>query len=192
MTEAEWLACTDPSRMLGFLRGRASDRQLRLFVVAGFRLSPSDSERVRALFDVAARFADGEVGLAELRKSWGAPASPEHLPWPERPFEWAAGFAGSSRDNNPGYPPAARLVPIVRDIFGNPFRPAATDPAWLTPTVVQLAQGIYADEAFDRLPILADALQDAGCENEDVLAHCRGDSPHVRGCRVVDLLLGKV
>jgi hypothetical protein len=65
------------------------------------------------------------------------------------------------------------------------------NPAWLTSTVVSLAAGIYADRAFDRLPILADALQDAGCASADVLEHCRGPGPHVRGCWVVDLLLGK-
>jgi len=80
---------------------------------------------------------------------------------------------------------------LLRDIFGNPFRPAAIDPSWLTSTVVALARGIYEERAFDRMPILADALQDAGCDNEDVLGHCRGPEPHVRGCWVVDLLLGK-
>jgi hypothetical protein len=63
--------------------------------------------------------------------------------------------------------------------------------SWLTTTVVALAQGIDNDHAFDRLPILADALQDAGCDNADILDHCRGLGPHVRGCWVVDLLLGK-
>ena len=57
--------------------------------------------------------------------------------------------------------------------------------------VVALARGIYDEKAFDRMPILADALQDAGCDNDDVLSHCRGGGPHVRGCWVVDLLLGK-
>jgi hypothetical protein len=80
---------------------------------------------------------------------------------------------------------------LVRDIFGNPFHPVSLDPSWLTSTVVSIARGIYADRAFDRLPILADALQDAGCENTDILAHCRGDGPHSRGCWVVDLVLGK-
>jgi hypothetical protein len=83
--------------------------------------------------------------------------------------------------------PAALLAEVV----GNPFHPVATDPAWLTPTVLALAQGIYADRAFDRLPILADALQDAGCDNEDILNHCRAEHPHVRGCWAVDLLLAK-
>jgi hypothetical protein len=83
------------------------------------------------------------------------------------------------------------LAVFVRCVHGNPFRPVAVDPVWLTSTVVALAEGIYAERAFDRLPILADALQDAGCEDDDILNHCRGDGPHVRGCWVVDLILGK-
>jgi hypothetical protein len=65
------------------------------------------------------------------------------------------------------------------------------NPCWLTLTVRQLAQAIYDDRAFDRLPILADALEDAGCDNADILNHCRQPGEHVRGCWVVDLLLGK-
>ena len=80
---------------------------------------------------------------------------------------------------------------LVRDIFGNPFRPVTIDPSWLTSTTVSLAEGIYSDRAFDRMPILADALQDAGCDSADILGHCRSDGPHVRGCWVIDLLLGK-
>jgi hypothetical protein len=62
---------------------------------------------------------------------------------------------------------------------------------WPTSTVVTLARQMYESRDFSAMPILADALQDAGCENADVLAHCRGPGPHVRGCWVVDLLLGK-
>src|SRR5436190_674337 len=80
---------------------------------------------------------------------------------------------------------------LLRDIFGNPFRPILANPSWLTSTVVQLAEGIYADRALDRIPILADALQDAGCDNANILDHCRGPGPHVRGCWVVDAVLGK-
>ncbi len=76
-------------------------------------------------------------------------------------------------------------------LFGNSFRPVALDPAWLTPTVRGLAQGIYDDRAFDRPPILADALEDAGCTDEQILSHCRGPGPHARGCFVIDCLLGK-
>jgi hypothetical protein len=79
----------------------------------------------------------------------------------------------------------------LRDIFGNPFRAVTLDPAWQTATVVSLAQAIYEDRAFDRMPILADALEDGGCTNADVLTHCRQPGEHVRGCWVVDLLLGK-
>ncbi len=80
----------------------------------------------------------------------------------------------------------------MHEFFGNPFRPVALDPAWCTSTVVALARGIYDERAFDRMPILADALQDAGCDSADVLTHCRGPGPHARGCWVVDLVLGKV
>jgi hypothetical protein len=85
----------------------------------------------------------------------------------------------------------AAQAALARDVFGNPFRPVTLDPAWRTSTVVALARSIYDERAFDRLPILADALQDAGCANDDVLEHCRGPGPHVRGCWVVDLVLGK-
>ena len=80
---------------------------------------------------------------------------------------------------------------LIRDIFVNPFRPVAADPAWLTETTVGIARGIYDDRAFERLPILADALEDAGCEDAELLAHCREPGTHVRGCWVVDLVLGK-
>jgi hypothetical protein len=83
---------------------------------------------------------------------------------------------------------------IVRDVTGNPFRPPTIDPSWLAwngGTVTKLAQSIYDERAFDRLPVLADALEDAGCDNADILAHCRQPGEHVRGCWVVDLLLGK-
>jgi hypothetical protein len=84
------------------------------------------------------------------------------------------------------------LARMLRDIFSNHFRPVPFDPRWRTSDVLGLARAIYDDRAFDRVPILADALMDAGCADEQVLAHCRGDGPHVRGCWVVDLVLGKV
>jgi hypothetical protein len=80
---------------------------------------------------------------------------------------------------------------LIRDIFGNPFRPVTLNPSWLTSTVVPLARQMYDTRDFSAMPILADALQDAGCNNPDILDHCRGEGPHVRGCWVVDLVLGK-
>jgi hypothetical protein len=80
---------------------------------------------------------------------------------------------------------------LVRDVFGNPYRPVPLDPNCLTPTVVTLARTIYDKRAFDRMPLLADALEDAGCHDPDIQAHCRQPGEHVRGCWAVDLLLGK-
>jgi hypothetical protein len=80
---------------------------------------------------------------------------------------------------------------LVRDIFGNPFRPVTFSAEWRTDTAVTLARTMYEARDFSAMPILADALQDAGCDNVDLLAHCRGPGPHVRGCWVVDLVLGK-
>jgi hypothetical protein len=80
---------------------------------------------------------------------------------------------------------------FLRDIFGDPFRPVAFDASWRTDTALSLARVMYESRDFAAMPILADALQDAGCENADVLDHCRGNGVHVRGCWVVDLVLGK-
>ncbi|WP_232069714.1 hypothetical protein [Gemmata massiliana] len=87
--------------------------------------------------------------------------------------------------------PQFRPAILLRDIFGNPFRPVAFSPAWRTSIVVALAAQMYESRDFSTMPILADALQDAGCDNADMLDHCRGPGPHVRGCWVVDLVLGK-
>jgi hypothetical protein len=78
---------------------------------------------------------------------------------------------------------------ILRELFGNPFRPVVIESAWRTSTVVSLAREMYEAHEFSAMPILADALQDAGCDNEDVLHHCRDAATHIRGCWVVDLIL---
>jgi hypothetical protein len=85
--------------------------------------------------------------------------------------------------------PAKGRSQLLRCIVGNPFRPAAARPGWRTVTVLGLARDIYEERAFERLPILADALLDCGCEDEAVLSHCRAGGPHGRGCFVIDLLL---
>jgi hypothetical protein len=84
------------------------------------------------------------------------------------------------------------LCDLLRCVFGNPFRRRrAFLKKWRTETVTALAAGIYEERAFDRLPILADALEEAGCDDPTMLAHLRGDGPHCRGCWVLDLALGK-
>lgn len=90
---------------------------------------------------------------------------------------------------------ACHLCDLLRDIFGlNPTRTITICSeclAWNDATVPKFAQVIYDDRAFDRLPILADALEESGCNNADILDHCRQPGEHVRGCWVIDLILGK-
>jgi hypothetical protein len=87
---------------------------------------------------------------------------------------------------------------LLECVFSNPFRPVSLDPTWRTPTVLSLATAAYEERILpsghleaDRLAILGDALEDAGCTNAEVLAHLRGPGPHVRGCWVLDLLLDR-
>lgn len=90
------------------------------------------------------------------------------------------------------------LARVLREIVGNPFRPPRFEAAWRTDTVTALARGIFEERAFDRMPILADALLDADCDEEAILRHCRGtelgvkEQPqHARGCWVLELILGR-
>ena len=81
--------------------------------------------------------------------------------------------------------------PLIRDVFGSPFRPVAFAPGWRTDTAA-IARHVYDSRDFSAMPILADTLQDAECDSADVLDHCHdADATHVRGCRVVDSVLGK-
>ena len=99
-----------------------------------------------------------------------------------------------SSEENPDHREKQYQLALIRDLFGNPFRLPTVNSSWLTwnsGTVCKLAELIYAERAFDRLPILADALEEAGCTDAAILEHCRGPGPHVRGCWVVDLVLGK-
>lgn len=220
MTEAEWLACEDPMPMLEFLHGKGSDRKLRLFACACVRrIWPLlHDARSKASVEVAERFADGQAtederlaacDAAERAFLAIAPSENDIDYWTAATAaqtpNYALGFfaaEGASRDvlsaigNSPKWPSSARdelrvHVALVRDISGNPFRPAAFVPEWRTKTVIALAQAMYDSRDFSAMPILADALQDVGCDNADILNHCRGLGPHVRGCSVVDLVLGR-
>jgi hypothetical protein len=192
VTEAEWLSCGDPARMLESLAGRATDRKARLFACACCRGVAGLGRSAGRCVRLAERYADGHATAAERdagrRAGWRSHAAGVAAGWvlAEDAAGASARFAGRLGGRLRG-----AAAGHLRDLFGNPFRPVAVDPSWLTPTVVALAAGIYADGAFDRLPILADALQAAGCDNADVLGHCRGPGPHVRGCWVTDLVLGK-
>ncbi|VTR93500.1 Uncharacterized protein OS=Sorangium cellulosum (strain So ce56) GN=sce5710 PE=4 SV=1 [Gemmata massiliana] len=102
-----------------------------------------------------------------------------------------ANRSGTSIPSGASIPIDGQQIAILRDIFGNPFSPVVFSPNWHTDTAVTLASQMYESRDFSAMPILADALQDAGCNDDRILDHCRGPGPHVRGCWVVDLLLSK-
>jgi hypothetical protein len=198
-----------------------SPRKLRLFAVACGRHSSewtTDPQSLSAI-KTSEQYADGLIGRKKLAaarrdafaasKAVGANRIAQHAAVlalnisyesdkASSAFELARTTAGCASSlwysaSGPAGEPFARRAQtdLLRDIIGNPFRPVALDPAWRTTAVLGLAEAIYADRAFDRLPILADALEEAGCANADLLDHCRGLGPHVRGCWAVDLILGK-
>ena len=206
MTEAEWLTCGAPHQMLNQVQTSVSVRKLRLFTVAVYQAMFPPFYTTDA--GIGADYADGlaaeDVFLAAIGPSGGWSPNLRCLVEPtggvysivdhvyddmsEQISTWGT-YRGSSE---PFLRKCAEdISQIARDIFGNPFRPVTFDPSWRTPTVTALARGMYESRDFSAMPILADALQDAGCDNEDVLDHCRGPGPHVRGCWVVDLVLGK-
>lgn len=203
MTEAEWLAATDPTPMLEFLRDKVSHRKLRLFACAwGWDVWPrmSDKRSQQALL-TAEKYADGFADLPALRAASEAAwaARRDGNTWATQ-AALTASYEGYDTDRALSQikyemggvsQRECTLTDRVRCLFGNPFRPVTVDTSCFTSTVVALARGIYDERAYDRMPILADALEDSGCDSDEILTHCREDQPHVRGCWVVDLVLGK-
>jgi hypothetical protein len=214
MTEHEWLVATDPTPMLEFLRGRARERKLRLFACACCRrvwhLLPDDQSKKAV--ELAELFADSRPSSDALMAAWEtavrqkrrAAEQVNRLTWTAveaaarvvkaSPRKAAFSVSLISAIHPKVQADDSHLAALLREVFGNPVRPARIDPAsltWNDRTVVKLAQSIYDDRAFDRLPILADALEEAGCTDADILTHCRQGGEHVRGCWVVDLLIGK-
>jgi hypothetical protein len=212
MTEAEWLACIEPGPMLDYLRREVSPRKLRLLTCACCRrLWDSLSEAARQSVEVAERFADRQASARELKAAQGPyysafrpDNSANFAARPSQSFRRyvravflharrSVGQMASDRQAAEASEVVAQ-VELIREVFGNPFRPVTIHPVWLGwngGTVRKIAQGIYEERAFDRLPVLADALEEAGCTDADVLAHCRSPKPHARGCWLVDALLAK-
>src|SRR5262249_23472844 len=148
-------------------------------------------QTLRVVWESACAVSDAAAGLVSVA---AACAASNAASWNGRTaMGYAADAACAAAAEAVSTEAAAKLqqVGFLRCIFGNPFHPVTLTPAWQTSTVTALAQSIYDDRAFDRLPILADALEDAGCDNADILNHCRQPGEHVRGCWVVDLILGK-
>jgi hypothetical protein len=212
MTETEWLTATDPTPMLEFVRCGAGERKLRLLACHCCRAAwPELSDpRSRAAVELAERVAEegrGEQKSPEYTRIHHASVDATRV-YPDRtaPGYFAAHLAVYALDGNLAAhtmlfralalmalddPLRALQLRLLADLFGNPFRPVVCDPSWLTSDVRLLARGIYDERAFDRMPILADALQDTGCGSDEVLNHCRRPGEHVRGCWVVDRILGK-
>ena len=216
MDEATWLTCVDPTPMLEFLRGKVSDRKLWLVACAccrGIWSKLVDSRR--RVVEAAERYADRLTTRRELRavaraamRRYRVDADPAlragsaSLGELARAAKDAASVASFNRLFEKHESDADSLpldqANCLRDIIGNPYRPVVLDPAWRTPTVTALARAAYEERELPagtldvaRLAILADALEDAGCGDEQILDHLRGPGPHVRGCFVLDALLSK-
>jgi hypothetical protein len=197
-------------------RTKRGKRKLRLFACECCRLiwERLRDPRLQKAVEVAELFADGEAGKDELEavrclvtpfRMGYVPKEPDVLDriaidlavatTNPRAFEAAfsmtvyefplAGYRTSQADGE------AILCDQLRCVVGNPFRPVSAAPAWLTPQALALARTAYEKRRFEDLPLLADTLEEAGCTVASILAHCRGPGPHVRGCWVVDLVLGK-
>jgi hypothetical protein len=216
MTEDDWISATEPGPLLESL-GPLSPRKTRLFVVACCRRVDRFLDReLRDALDGAEAFADGALNgwtLEGLRRRLQ-----EAIRWRWGPRPASLVREAVFRALDPGLDGfEARVVAdrlataalcmgrrnlesvfqsdLVRDLWANPYRPPVhADPAWRTANggaALRLARVLYDERSFDDLPVLGDALEEAGCTDADVLSHCREPGEHVRGCWVVDLVLGK-
>jgi hypothetical protein len=207
LTKAEWQAGTDLVVLLDFLHGRAGERQLRLFAAACCRrvLDLLPDARSRHAVDVFERHAEGLAGAGELRaalvQAWSAGENAASYLASEEPFLVAfraaldRARAAHPERVDPGREKAevAAQCDLLRDVC-NPFHPGILDdgvPSWNGGAVPRLARAVYDGRRFEDLPILADALEEAGCTDAELLAHCRGPGPHARGCWALDLVLGR-
>jgi hypothetical protein len=214
VTEAEWATASDPEAMLAEVRASTcgTERKFRLFAVACCHAAAPrlPDRRSRRVVQTCERFADGAVGAEKLRAAWGDARWAAHalerkgvaagVLWVVAQLAepdiarvlFAVGYAARLGGWDSQRPVQAALL---RDVFGPvPYRSVAVEPGWLTwnhGTVPAIARHVYDDRAWHDLPILADALEDAGCNDQDILGLCRSGGEHARGCWVVDLMLGK-
>jgi hypothetical protein len=221
MTEEEWQSCTDFKAMADALQGWVSPRKDRLFNVACCRRVWHLYRKgaVRDAILVGERYADGMADRDELRaalRTIHAARSTTNTYSPDGMALHAAGFTAAELNQENPFQAAweviravsweeapganrltvqqrerAALCGLLREFFPPPYRRVILSASWLTPSVDSLARGIYDDQAFDAMPILADALEDAGCTDAALLDHCRTQRMHHRGCWALDLLLGR-
>lgn len=217
MTEAEWLLCTDPTPMLDFISNQPSwsqlsSRKARLFACACCRhvwdqlLSPLAKHTVEATERLADAVTEGSYildndlpfdlwSLMKEEGGWQQNKIARGLYLVVRDgWSQAREVAWETSSLAPRRRERQYQTALLRCITGRLlFRPILVDPAWLiwkSGTIPTIAKAIYGDKAFGDLSVLADALEDAGCVDADLLAHCRESGPHVRGCWAVDMLLG--
>jgi hypothetical protein len=196
MTEEQWLACQYPLPMLTHVRRKATGRRLRLFAAAyarwlGRGLRPREEGGLLLASSLAEQWADSGARPAAADANY---VTLKHHPW--RAAVVTAG--GVHRDDPPDDPGRVCQVALMRDLFGNPFRPLTLDRSALTPSVASLAEATYEHRELPsghlelaRLAVLSDALEEAGCTDAAVLIHLRSPGPHVRGCWAVDLVMGR-
>jgi hypothetical protein len=154
------------------------------FEDSGFK--EDDPEVDSATVEWASRAAEH----ASSSEAWDALDAMMQAAWVVANGDYADRPAGQSIASLQAGERAAQAE-LVREVFGNPFRPVAAAAVWLSAGVTGLARTIYEERAFDGLPALADALVEVGCDDPSILAHCRQGGGHVRGCWAVDLLLDK-
>jgi hypothetical protein len=202
MTEAVWTQGEDPRRMMRYLLRhpplRPTSRKAALLGAACARLvwGSIDSDKVRELVECQERCADDLAWLdrynalsREIVAGRGVPQHPASAIISACPALSIIEAALRVPDITPG-----SVCRVIRDLFGNPFRQPDINPLWLRAgdgTVRKLAQGIYDEACFDRLPIVADALEEVGCDDQALIRHCRSVDRHFRGCWAIDALLGK-
>jgi hypothetical protein len=221
MRKKQWLESTNPQAMLRHLGESVSDRKLRLFSCACCRRAWrfAKDKRLAPLLRLVEDVADGKKKSRDRERArersykitqariddsqqciawemWGALRKEFDRTSCDLGESAAAAFGYEAGKGPEFYPAKAaereQQPVLIREIFGNPFKPATFSAAWRTSTAMTLAKQMYEAREFSAAPILADALQDAGCDSDAILTHLRDTSAtHYRGCWVIDLVLGK-
>src|SRR5262245_36558900 len=220
MEEDEWLHSWDVRKLYDHIVHSLSDRKLRLFACASCRRYWAwiTRERAREALVVAERYADEQATERELSnarsKAFQALADAGGItPTSGNPQFYnnlgtrllltavahtTESYRSILRFNTESLlgfsPDHLELAAMLRDVAGNPWQPPVIDTIWLAwndSSIPRMADLIYAERAFDRFPILGDALEEAGCDNPVILDHCRKFGEHARGCWLLDALLGR-
>jgi hypothetical protein len=194
--------------MLHFLGNGLSDRKFRLFACACCRRfwHLLSGPMAQPAVEAAERYADGLISFNQLEDTACGRWSEIELVAgvsQDKVLRAVQAAAAASRVFRGGLGESFDYIQqvdedrkgqanLLRDLAGNPYRTVSADPSWLAwdgGMVVKLAQAIYDERSFEDLPVLADALEDAGCGDAVLLEHCRSQGPHAKGCWAVDLLL---